>query len=67
MGAQGVHTPLEIHKWLKVSLEILVRSILKKQLDPSREVCTAICEIIDDLKNKLSGPPVREFAGSGHV
>ena len=39
-GAQGVWTPLENHKWLYVSLEILVRTFLVKQLD-----LTALCEI----------------------
>ena len=30
----GLKTPLQNHKWLKLSLEVLVRTAPEKQLDP---------------------------------
>ena len=50
-GWLGVQTPLENQKWLLVSLELLVRVLLNKQMDPNTLM----------IKKNLSGPPLTDF------
>ena len=66
-GGQGVRTPLENHKLLYISLEILVRIPLEKQFDPSgptaswgRSVWPSV-KYNDDYKKVFRTPPDEFF------
>ena len=70
-GDRVSRSPLENHNWLQVSLEILVRTPLEKQLDHlgpiasrGRSVRPSVKYV--DHKKRLSGPPLTDFSGSAH-
>ena len=66
MGGRGSAPRLENHKWLYVSLEILVRTPLEKQLDPSGPIFASLgrsirhpMKNVDDQKKD----PLTELSG----
>ena len=49
-GGGGLRTPLENHTLLYVSLQILVRTPIEKQLDPSGPIASRVRSIRPSVK-----------------
>ena len=61
-----MHRPIQNHKFLYVSLEILVRAPLEKQLDQGGS-CHRLCNTLMTRKKPCQDPPPTDFSGSQDI